>query len=159
MAFLSGNLWGNVKLLIEQGADVNAATWSGPPIQWYSGRGGFEQVDWLLEHGADVHVRTPGFASAPRDDAGKPLPQPNMPKDGHAWLLYDDDGKPVPVVRDTVIDDIYWHPGNQAAPQWQRKCQAWGKARGIPRPSMPDHLREMRRTFGLPYREGEIPSP
>lgn len=157
VAFLAGNRWENVQLLIERGADIDAETWSGPPIQWYSGRGAFRQVFWLLERGADVHVRTQGFQPAPRDAEGRYLPQPQMPKDGHTWLLYDAQGKPVPVVRDTVIDDIYWHPGTPDAPEWQRKCQQWLQARGIARPSMPDHLREMRRTFGLPHEEAEIP--
>ncbi len=157
VAFLAGNRWDNVKLLIEEGADIDADTWSGPPIQWYSGRGGFAQVYWLLERGADVRVRTQGFQPAPRDAEGRYLPQPHMPEDGHAWLLYDENGKPVPAVRDTVIDDIYWHPGNPDAPEWQRKCQQWLQARGIARPPLPDHLREMRRSFGFPHEESEIP--
>ena len=159
VAFLAGNRWDNVKLLIERGADIDADTWSGPPIQWYSGRGGFEQVHWLLERGADVRVRTRGFEPAPRDADGRYLPQADMPRDGHAWLRYGADGKPVPAVRDTVIDDIYWHPGNPDAPQWQRRCQQWLQARGIARPSMPDHLREMRRKLGFPYEESQIPLP
>ncbi len=60
IAFIKQNQWQNVKLLIERGADIHGASWSGRPIDWYSGRGGFEQTYWLLQHGADATVVTHG---------------------------------------------------------------------------------------------------
>ncbi|WP_193069573.1 ankyrin repeat domain-containing protein, partial [Pseudomonas sp. K5] len=57
-AFISGNQWDNVKQLVESGANVNEPSLgpSDTPISWYSGRGAFEHVYWLLEHGADPSV-------------------------------------------------------------------------------------------------------
>ena len=52
-AFLSGNEWENVKLLVERGADVNAKSQSTPFITEYASGGGFESTYWLLEHGAN----------------------------------------------------------------------------------------------------------
>lgn len=52
-AFLSGNEWENVKLLVERGADVNAKSQSTPFITEYAAAGGFESTHWLLEHGAN----------------------------------------------------------------------------------------------------------
>ena len=52
-AFLSGNAWENVKLLVERGADVNAKSQSRPFITEYASGGGFESTYWLLEHGAN----------------------------------------------------------------------------------------------------------
>ncbi|MCC4620807.1 ankyrin repeat domain-containing protein [Xanthomonas cassavae CFBP 4642] len=52
-AFIAKNQWENVKLLIERGADVDGETRGQPIIFQYATRGGFQQVHWLLEHGAD----------------------------------------------------------------------------------------------------------
>lgn len=52
-AFLSGNAWNNVKMLVERGADVNAKSQSRPFITEYASGGGFESAYWLLEHGAN----------------------------------------------------------------------------------------------------------
>lgn len=52
-AFLWGQQWQNVKLLVERGADVNARSQGSTILSDYTGRGGFQQALWLLEHGAD----------------------------------------------------------------------------------------------------------
>src|SRR5574344_366083 len=54
-AFISGNLWKNVQTLVEHGADINAENFGAADIviSWYSGRGGFNQAWWLIQHGAD----------------------------------------------------------------------------------------------------------
>lgn len=52
-AFLSGNEWDNVKLLVERGADVNAKSQSRPFITEYASGGDFQSTYWLLEHGAN----------------------------------------------------------------------------------------------------------
>lgn len=52
-AFLAGNQWENVKLLVERGADINATSQGGTILEDYASRGAFKHVYWLLEHGAD----------------------------------------------------------------------------------------------------------
>lgn len=52
-AFLAGNQWENVKLLVERGADVNATSQGETLLVHYASRGAFKHVYWLLEHGAD----------------------------------------------------------------------------------------------------------
>lgn len=60
------NHWDNVKLLVEHGANVNIAMHGDrvdTPAAWYARLGDFEEVYWLLEHGADptVKLHSPGF--------------------------------------------------------------------------------------------------
>ena len=124
VAFIKQNQWQNVKLLIERGADIHGASWSGRPIDWYSGRGGFEQTYWLLQHGADPTSITRG--ANPKHDY--------MP----------------------VVADIYWHPGSPATQEWQRLCQHWLRDKGIKRPPMPEHIRDMRKAFKFPHEEKDI---
>lgn len=40
---------------------------------------------------------------------------------------------------------------------WQKKCQQWLIARNIPRPPMPDSIRQKREAFGFPTKEEDIP--
>ncbi|WP_425612384.1 ankyrin repeat domain-containing protein [Xanthomonas translucens] len=122
-AFLTQNQWQNVKLLVERGADVNAKSQGMPILFDYAARGGFEQVYWLLEHGAD-----PGEGSPP------PLPK-NL----------------------SIVESIFWHPGNPNDPTWQRKCQQWLLQHGYQRPPLPESFRSMRKAFGFPYEEKDIP--
>ncbi len=127
-AFLTQNQWQNVKLLVERGADVNATTRGSPIIFDYAARGGFEQVYWLLEHGADPKIN-------------------ELTKDPEKYGL----------PKYPVVADIFWHPGNPDDPTWQRKCQQWLLQHGYIRPPMPDYLRDMRKAFGFPYEEKDIP--
>ncbi len=60
------NRWDIVQLLVERGADVNIGLYGDrvdSPAAWYARLGDFEQVYWLLEHGADptVKLHSPGF--------------------------------------------------------------------------------------------------
>lgn len=158
VAFLHQNRWQNVKLLIERGARVNDDTvYPGSPLEWYSGRGGFEQSYWLLQHGADPTKQVIGAAAAPTDAKGKPLPQPHAPADGFAWIKYDRDGKPVHVATMPIVENLYWHPGSPETVEWQRKCQHWLREHGIARPPMPASLRKMRASFGFPTEEKDVP--
>ncbi len=158
VAFIKQNQWQNVKLLIEHGADANSDTvFPGSPLDWYAGRGGFEQVYWLLQHGADPTKKATGTMPAPTDANGKILPQKNLPPDGFTWIKYGDDGKPVYVDAMPIVENIYWHPGSPATLEWQRKCQHWLRDKGIARPPMPESMRKMRKAFKFPTEEKEIP--
>ncbi|MGN6154064.1 MAG: ankyrin repeat domain-containing protein [Lysobacteraceae bacterium] len=158
VAFLHQNQWQNVKLRIERGAKVNDdSVYPGSPLDWYAGRGGFEQVYWLLQHGADPAKKVRGTALAPTDAKGTPLPQPDAPADGFAWIKYGKDGKPVYVDGMPIVENIYWHPGSPKTLEWQRKCQQWLRKHGIARPPMPASIRTMRKSFGFPTEEKDVP--
>lgn len=126
-AFISGNQWSNVKQLVEGGADVNEPSLgpSDTPVSWYSGRGAFEHVYWLLEHGADPSV-----------------------------MLKSSIGEPD---RMFVAEHIYWGITTPDLLPWQKKCQQWLIERNIPRPPMPDGIRQKREAFGFPTREEDVP--
>lgn len=128
-AFVQGNQWQNVQLLVERGADINVQASPGSTIlATYTGLGGFRMAHWLLEHGADPSLQ---FSFS----------RPVQRADSHA------------------IEAIFWHPGNPGDPDWQRKCQRWLMANGFERPPMPEHFRKMRVTFGFPDSEDQIPLP
>ena len=128
-AFIKGNRWKNVQLLVERGADVNIRSSPASTILvTYASRGGFMMTHWLLEHGADP---TLDYAYE------KPVHAP----DSHA------------------IEAIFWHPGDPDDPSWQIRCQRWLLERGHERPPMPEHYRKMRQTFGFPHEEEQIPLP
>ncbi len=158
VAFIKQNQWQNVKLLIEHGAEVNSPTiFPGSPLSWYAGRGGFEQVYWLMQHGADPTKKITGTVAAPTDAKGTPLPQAHIPEKGFAWVKYGEDGKPVYVDAMPIVEDIYWHPGSPATQEWQRRCQHWLRDKGIARPPMPESIRKMRKAFKFPHEEKDIP--
>jgi len=125
-AFLWGGKWENIKLLVERGADVNARSQGSTLLSDYTGRGGFEQALWLLEHGADPTM--------------KGVLPPGTPPE-----------------QSFVIAEIFWYPSKPGFAQWQKKCQEWLLARGYKRPPMPDRIRDMRKAFGYPTEEKDIP--
>ncbi len=126
-AYISGNQWENVKLLVENGAEVNESNRGSADtvLGWYTTRGGFEHAYWLLEHGADPTVMM-------KSSIGKPD-------------------------RMHIAEDIYWGITTPDLLPWQKKCQEWLISRNIPRPAMPDGIRDKRKAFGFPYKEEEIP--
>ena len=129
-AFLSGNQWKNIQLLIENGADINESSLSmgdDTVLSWYTRRGGFDSAYWLLEHGADPTVSKP---SSDRFNGSK---------------------------RMKMVEDIYWEITTPDLLPWQKKCQQWLVARGIARPPMPEHIRRKREAFGFPSDEKDVP--
>ncbi|MBT2767892.1 ankyrin repeat domain-containing protein [Stenotrophomonas sp. ISL-67] len=128
-AFISGNQWENVKLLIENGANINEANRGSADtvLSWYTTRGGFEHAYWLLKHGAD-----PTIMLTPPKVSGKPD-------------------------RMIMAEHIYWGITTPDLLSWQKKCQQWLVERNIPQPSMPDGIRQKREAFGFPTKEEDIP--
>lgn len=126
-AYIWHNQWNNVKLLVDRGADVNLLTQGGSILYDYASLGGFEQAYWLLQHGADPKAET-WVQSSPSD--------------------------PIPFL---TVDAIFWHPGNPEDPTWQRLCQQWLLRHGFNRPPLPGSYRDMRKSFGFPYEQKDIP--
>lgn len=129
VAFLSGNQWKNVQLLVENGANVNEPNLGSADtiLSLYTSRGGFDRAYWLLEHGADPTIKT---------------------------RILTGSGEAPPM---RMVDDIYWEVTTPDLLPWQKKSQQWLVARNIPRPPMPEHIRRKREAFGFPSTEAEIP--
>jgi ankyrin repeat protein len=128
-AFISGNQWKNIKLLVENGANINEANRGSADtvLSWYTTRGAFEHAYWLMEHGAD-----PTIMFTPPKTSGKPS-------------------------RMIMAEHIYWGVTTPDLLPWQKKCQQWLVARDIPRPPMPDGIRQKREAFGFPTKEEDVP--
>ena len=127
-AFLSGNQWKNIQVLIENGANINESSLDlgdDTVLSWYTTRGGFDYAYWLLEHGADPAIARPKGSSQPG--------------------------------RQKMVEDIYWEITTPDNLPWQKKCQQWLAERNIPRPPMPEHIRRKREAFKFPSREEDIP--
>ena len=128
-AFISGNQWQNVQLLIEKGADINLGNLAvdDTVLSWYTKRGGFKHAYWLLEHGADPTIKAAYFPD------------------------------PAASQRQLMVEAIYWEITSPDLLPWQKKCQQWLMARNIPRPPMPEHIRRKREAFKFPSNEEDIP--
>lgn len=126
-AFIAGNQWENVKLLIENGANINESNrgTADTVLSWYTTRGGFEHAYWLLEHGADPTVLLKSSIGAPD--------------------------------RMLIAEHIFWGITTPDLLPWQKKCQQWLVTRDIPRPPMPKGIRDKREAFGFPTKEEDIP--
>ncbi|WP_233590392.1 ankyrin repeat domain-containing protein [Dyella dinghuensis] len=130
-AFIWHRQWKNVQALVKHGADVNAHAQGRSILYNFATSGGFEQVYWLLQHGAD-----------PKSAAmANPIP-------------------PATETRYPVIESIFWYPTDPKkleVLEWQRKCQQWLLSHGYKRPPLSAPFREWRKAFGLPYEEKDIP--
>ncbi len=129
LAFLSGNQWKNVQLLIEKGANINSPNHAADDtiLSSYTSRGGFDSAYWLLEHGADPTLE---LAPLPGSDQS---------------------------ARQLMVEDIYWEITTPDLLPWQKKCQQWLVERNIPRPPMPGNIKKKREAFGFPTEEKDIP--
>lgn len=127
-AFIKGNRWQNVQLLVERGAALDVQAGRSTLLTSYAIRGGFMMVHWLLEQGADPTL--------------------------DYWM-----DAPVQRADSRAIEAIFWHPGNQDDPTWQRRSQAWLIAQGYTRPAMPEQYRQMRERLGLPDADAEHALP
>jgi hypothetical protein len=130
-AFIWHRQWQNVQVLVDHGADVNALSQQGSILYDYASSGGFEQAYWLLQRGSDPTTGT----------LIRQSPPPALP-------------------RYLIVESIFWYPTdpkNSLAISWQRKCQQWLLQHGYKRPPLPDAYRDMRKSFGFPYEENDIP--
>jgi uncharacterized protein len=115
--------------------------------------GQWDNVQLLVKRGADVNAKS----------QGEPIITTYASRGGFEavyWLLQQgadpDNDSDQPRLKRT-INAIFWHPGNPKDPTWQRKCQQWLLQRGYTRPPMPKSYRDMRKNFGFPYEEKDIP--
>ncbi|MCC4601708.1 ankyrin repeat domain-containing protein [Xanthomonas melonis] len=126
-ALIKQNKWRNIQLLVERGADVNAL----------AGMGGT-----LIDNYAIGGAFEPVYWLLERNA------DPSLVYEGGGAVHRVDSG---------TIEAAFWHPGDPSNPQWQRRCQQWLLAHGYERPPMPDHYKRMRKAFGFPLEEKDIP--
>ncbi|MCD0244432.1 ankyrin repeat domain-containing protein, partial [Xanthomonas melonis] len=126
-AFIKQNKWHNIKLLVERGADINAL----------AGMNNTIAASYAIRGGFDSLYW---------------LLQHNA--DPSLEFAYD---KPVHRRDSGTVEAIFWHPGNPKDPRWQRDCQKWLLKAGYQRPPLPENYRSMRKAFGFPSEEREIP--
>jgi len=130
-AFLKQRQWRNIQLLVINGADVNYPQGGEPSdtvIRWYASYNNFEEVYWLLQHGADPTVRMYGKFH---------------PAEGTMLIVDDIYWQPTTV------------PANI---EWQRKCQHWLRDHGIKRSEkMPVGIKSAREQLGFPTDEKDVP--
>ncbi|WIH04294.1 ankyrin repeat domain-containing protein [Xanthomonas translucens pv. graminis] len=137
-----------LKLLLDHGGDPNARNTNDETLifQAFITQNKWQNVKLLVERGGDVNGKT-------RND---PIIFDYASRGGFEqtyWLIQHgaDYGDYV------VIEAVFWHPGNPNDPTWQRKCQQWLLQHGYKRPPLPENYRDMRKAFGFPYEEKDIP--
>lgn len=113
----------------------------------------WENIKLLVERGADVNAK----------NQAKPFVSEYASMGGFEatyWLLQhgaNPDNDSEDPGSKTTINSIFWYPSKPGHIEWQRKCQQWLLARGYKRPPMPDYIRDMRKSFGYPTEEKDIP--
>ncbi|WDM68212.1 ankyrin repeat domain-containing protein [Xanthomonas cucurbitae] len=146
-----------LKLLLDHGGDPNVRNSNGETLllQAFLTQNKWENVKLLVERGADVNAKSQGapilFTYAARGGFEQTY-----------WLLEHGadpgEGSPPPLPKSlSIVESIFWHPGNPNDPTWQRKCQQWLLQRGYQRPPLPESFRSMRKAFGFPSEEKDIP--
>ncbi|MCC4604104.1 ankyrin repeat domain-containing protein [Xanthomonas campestris] len=146
-----------LKLLLDHGGDPNTRNANNETLllQAFLSQNEWENVKLLVERGADVNATSQGvpilFNYAARGGFEQAY-----------WLLEHGadpgEGSPPPLPKNlSIVESIFWHPGNPNDPTWQRKCQQWLLQRGYQRPPLPESFRSMRKAFGFPSEEKDIP--
>jgi hypothetical protein len=137
-----------LKLLLDHGGNPNTRNANNETLllQAFLTQNKWQNVKLLVERGADVNAESQGVPII-LDYAGRGGFEQTY------WLIqhgakFNDEA---------VIEAIFWHPGNPDDPTWQRKCQQWLLQHGYKRPPLPENYRSMRKAFGFPYEEKDIP--
>ncbi|WP_087960731.1 ankyrin repeat domain-containing protein [Lysobacter antibioticus] len=144
-----------LKILLDYGGDPNTRNSNDETllVQSILGGGGWPNVKLLIERGADINAKTRTVPII-TDYATAGGFEPTY------WLLQHganpDNDSEDPRFKAT-INSIFWYPSKPGYVDWQRKCQQWLLARGYKRPPMPEYLRDMRKAFGYPHEEKDIP--
>ncbi|CAD0334670.1 ankyrin repeat domain-containing protein [Xanthomonas hortorum] len=137
-----------LKLLLDHGGDPNARNSNGETLllQAFLTQNQWENVKLLVERGADVNAKS----------QGSPIILDYAARGGFEqtyWLMQHG----ADFSDDRTIEAVFWHPGNPDDPTWQRRCQQWLLQHGIKRPPLPENYRSMRKAFGFPSEEKDIP--
>jgi uncharacterized protein len=146
-----------LKVLLDHGGDTNTRNANDETLLFHAfiKQNQWQNVKLLVERGADVNALTTGdsilFQYAARGGFEQTY-----------WLLQHGAdpglGEPPPRPKyQSVIKNIFWHPGDPTNPEWQRKCQQWLLQHGYERQPMPKSLRDMRQNLGFPYEESDVP--
>jgi len=150
-----------LKLLLDHGGDPNTRNSNEESLlfQAYIWHGQWQNVQLLVERGADVNANTGG--------GDRILSQYTQYADfDRAYWLLEHGADPVGEVmtgfkppRYPALEEIFWYPSKPVMQAWQRQCQIWLLQHGYQRPPMPEHLRKTRQDFGDPTEERDIPLP
>ncbi|WP_311240461.1 MULTISPECIES: ankyrin repeat domain-containing protein [unclassified Xanthomonas] len=137
-----------LKLLLDHGGDPNARNSNGETLlfQAFITQNQWENVKLLIERGADVNAESQSF----------PILFNYAARGGFEYMywLFNHGAK---FNDKRVIESVFWHPGNPDDPTWQRKCQQFLLQHGYKRPPLPENYRSMRKAFGFPSEEKDIP--
>jgi ankyrin repeat protein len=151
-----------LKLLLDHGGDPNTHNSNGETLlfQAFIWHNQWQNVQLLVERGADVNALAGTGASIIQVYAEWAA------FDKVYWLLEHGADPSVDYMinqptprRSRTIEAIFWSPVKPGWLEWQAKCQQWLLQHGYKRPPMPDVYRDMRKDFGLPSEEKDIPLP
>ena len=145
-----------LQLLLDHGGDPDTRNSNGETLFFQAHVSGdqWQNIQLLVERGADINALTFTYPIAWNYSSGGGFGRVY-------WLLQHGadpragaHGNPL---RYPIIDDIFWHPGGPQVEKWQRLCQQWLLQHGYQRTPMPEHYRKMRKTYGFPSEEKDIP--
>jgi len=150
-----------LKLLLDHGGDPNTRNANRESLlfQAYIWHGQWQNVQLLVEHGADVNA----YAGMLGTILSKYTQYADF--DRAYWLLEHGADPKADVMsgfnppRYPGLEEIFWYPSKPVMQAWQRQCQIWLLQHGYQRPPMPEHLRKTRQDFGDPTEERGIPLP